>query len=323
MKTISVIIPAFNCGHENALKRCVESILNSSYTYLQIIIMDDGSTDETWEVCQELTKLYPNIECYHQDNMGCSEARANALKYVQGEYLAFVDADDTVDQDYFMYLVNLYESEQADMVSTQFYDFYSLDEQKKEKDIFYKVIDRKEAIKIYPEDGTLLNWNLCGKLLNAKLFCENHRATGLKMASDSLEIFEYVLRCNKVVISNAQKYNYYHLNEGSITKSSFSIKKLDLLRFYIIMADKYNRMQDYPENVAIWRRRAYDYAMSSIVSCYLSRIPNYKKIARKLSGYLRKNYNDVILLTGESKVKLFAICIFPHIFGTYARIRNR
>ena len=99
MEMISVIIPAYNCAGEYGLARCLDSILKSSYPNLQIIIVDDGSVDATWDICCRYSNQFEKIEAYRQENTGVSVARANALKHARGKYLAFVDADDTVDED--------------------------------------------------------------------------------------------------------------------------------------------------------------------------------------------------------------------------------
>lgn len=91
---ISVIVPAYNA--EKYLERCIDSIRRQSYINLEIMIVDDGSSDGTGKLCDQFAKQDGRISVIHQDNMGASLARNNALKSVTGTYFLFVDADDYI-----------------------------------------------------------------------------------------------------------------------------------------------------------------------------------------------------------------------------------
>lgn len=99
MPTISVIVPVYNTA--SYLSRCIESLVNQTYSDLQIILIDDGSTDESGTIADEWQTKDPRIEVYHQQNQGQSAARNVGLLHVRGEYIAFVDSDDYIDSNYF------------------------------------------------------------------------------------------------------------------------------------------------------------------------------------------------------------------------------
>ena len=99
MPTISVIVPVYNTAAY--LSRCIESLVNQTYSDLQIILIDDGSTDSSGKIADEWQIKDPRIEVYHQLNQGQSAARNVGLQHARGEYIAFVDSDDYIDSNYF------------------------------------------------------------------------------------------------------------------------------------------------------------------------------------------------------------------------------
>ena len=103
MHTISVIVPIFNAGAY--LAKCIESLIHQPYTALQIILVNDGSTDDSLAIAQQYAAQDSRIEVYTQTNQGQSVARNLGLQYAQGEYISFVDADDYVDNDFYTVLM--------------------------------------------------------------------------------------------------------------------------------------------------------------------------------------------------------------------------
>ena len=103
MKQISVIVPIFNAGPY--LAKCIESLIHQPYTALQIILVNDGSTDDSLAIAQQYAAQDSRIEVYTQTNQGQSVARNLGLQYAKGEYISFVDADDYVDNDFYTVLM--------------------------------------------------------------------------------------------------------------------------------------------------------------------------------------------------------------------------
>lgn len=100
--TISVIVPIYNA--EKYLARCIESLIHQTYCALQIILVNDGSTDNSLTIAKHYAAQDKRIEIYLQDNQGQAAARNNGLQYATGEYLSFVDADDYLDTDFYQTL---------------------------------------------------------------------------------------------------------------------------------------------------------------------------------------------------------------------------
>ena len=94
MPEISVIIPVYKC--EQYIESCVDSILNQTYRDFEIILVDDGSPDNSGKICDELAEKYNKITVLHQENQGQSAARNNGVKIARGKWICFVDCDDSV-----------------------------------------------------------------------------------------------------------------------------------------------------------------------------------------------------------------------------------
>lgn len=111
---ISVIVPVYNT--EDYLEKCITSIISQTYKNLEIIIIDDGSTDSSSKICDELSKTDNRIIVIHQKNKGVSEARNTALEISHGDLIAFIDSDDYIDNNYFEILTKTMEQENATSV---------------------------------------------------------------------------------------------------------------------------------------------------------------------------------------------------------------
>ena len=98
MDLVSVIVPAYNI--QNYIRRCVDSIRNQTYSELEILLIDDGSTDDTGELCDEFAQQDERITVYHKKNGGLSSARNYGIERAHGTYLSFIDADDWVKRDF-------------------------------------------------------------------------------------------------------------------------------------------------------------------------------------------------------------------------------
>lgn len=112
-KVVSVIIPVYNV--EEFIFRTVESVMNQDYKNIEIILVDDGSPDNSAKIIDELAKKDDRITCVHKENGGVSSARNAGLKIASGEYVTFIDGDDWVEPKYISYLLNLVESNNCEI----------------------------------------------------------------------------------------------------------------------------------------------------------------------------------------------------------------
>ena len=116
---LSIIVPAYNI--EKYLKRCLDSILNQSYTNFECIVVNDGSIDGTKSICDEYADKDDRVIVIHQENGGLSVARNNAMKKARGKYISFIDGDDYIMETYCETLINLLEKNNADIAKCDYH----------------------------------------------------------------------------------------------------------------------------------------------------------------------------------------------------------
>lgn len=115
---VSVVVPVYNV--EKYLRECLDSLINQTYKNLEIIIVDDGSTDNSGKICDEYEKKNKNIKVIHKENEGLGFARNTGLEYIHGEYVTFVDSDDYVDNNFIEELYKNITTQNADICKSGF-----------------------------------------------------------------------------------------------------------------------------------------------------------------------------------------------------------
>ena len=119
---ISVVINVYN--GENSIMKCINSLLAQTYTDFELLIIDDGSTDRTKQITDEISKQFDCVRVFHTENKGLSESRSYALSHIQGDYLIFVDCDDWVEVDYLEKLLIAITTDNADIAICDYYEEY-------------------------------------------------------------------------------------------------------------------------------------------------------------------------------------------------------
>lgn len=229
--TISIIVPVYNV--EKYLRKCVESILAQTFADFELLLIDDGSKDGSGKLCDEIAATDPRIKVFHKENGGPSSARNYGLDMASGEYIAFVDSDDYIDSDMYEYLYNMIKKEDADVAMCELYHCYAGRDTYKHPADFYEVCDKVRAIYIVME-SRITSVTPINKLYKRELFDGLRYVEGIT-AEDGRIIVDLLDRANKVVISNAQKYYYFH-RAGSITTKPLNERDYDVIDVY-----EYNR----------------------------------------------------------------------------------
>ncbi|MCI8346523.1 MAG: glycosyltransferase family 2 protein [Bacilli bacterium] len=158
MKKISIIIPAYNA--EKYIKETLESILSQTFHKIEVIVIDDGSKDKTNQLVEKYQKKHPDIiQLYSQKNLGQSSARNKALQYVSGDYIAFVDADDTLKKDCLEKLYSKIEEEKADIVICGYEKFYDFSDE-----IFYQRMPNDWDVEFDHGFHHIFQYSPCAKL---------------------------------------------------------------------------------------------------------------------------------------------------------------
>lgn len=221
---ISIIIPVYNVEHY--LATCLDSILAQTYTHLQIILVDDGSTDNSSQVCEAYAQKDKRIQVIHQKNGGLCAARNTGLTYVRGEFLVFVDSDDWCDTKFIEILLKGALENNSQISCVGYYEVYpSKTQQIKVLPTGYSsaVITAREAMEKGFDKLGFYVWN---KLFARSLFNGITFPYGL-LFEDMVTVPQVLHKTDRVAICDVPLYYYNRSNLNSITKSKFSVKKLD------------------------------------------------------------------------------------------------
>lgn len=222
MSKVSIIVPVYNS--ERYIRRCIESLMNQTYTDIEIIIINDGSTDKSLGIIEELAKKDSRIILINQENRGVSYARNAGLKKVSGDYIGFVDSDDYIEKQMYEKLIQAAETSDADIVECGYYEVYKdISPIKREfKDI--KSFDNESYIisLINQKNTTGALWN---KIFAANLF----KDVVFPDFAFSEDLFINILIGLKAnyKINIPDSYYYYMIHDSSAKNSSFSPEKLD------------------------------------------------------------------------------------------------
>ena len=210
---ISIIVPVYNT--ENYLNRCVESILNQTYEQFELILVDDGSTDNSFEVCEKYAKADNRVVVIHKDNGGQSSARNLGIKSAHGNYYAFVDSDDWVAEDFIEKLYSLIKKYDADISVVNYRISYSFPQNilndEPEKEFVWK---KDEAVK-YIFEQTNTNVAVWNKLYKREIVTGCQFPEG-QFYEEYLFQLNVLKNVNTVASSTAKKYFYFQRDNSTV-----------------------------------------------------------------------------------------------------------
>lgn len=225
---VSIIVPIYNV--EKYIAKCLDSIVKQDMSDIEIIVVDDGSTDSSVEICEQYVSLDNRIRLIHQENQGLSMARNNGIDIATGEYIGFIDSDDWIKPDMYSTLYNNAAEHDADismvnfnyvMPSGEHIPFANENTGTKVFEGIYKVAHNVRTTNNFA-------WN---KLYRKSLF-ENIRFPKGKTFEDIFTMYRLIDVANKIVVSSESKY-YYVRRDDSITLSSFNMSHIDNIEAYI------------------------------------------------------------------------------------------
>ena len=244
---ISVIIPVYNVS--KYLVECLDSVINQTYKNLEIILIDDGSTDGSGEICDKYAKIDNRIIVIHQKNSGAGAAKNAGLKIATGDILAFVDSDDYLEKDAYEYMTNIMNEEHADIVHCSFRNIFI---NKKEDKIFINETmkyNSESYLELFLTDWTCgLLWN---KLYRKKLFDDIFFKEN-RIIDDEFFTYQGVMNASKIIYTTKIIYNYRQRKSSVMlsdkNKSRIINDKLDyiterkdkIVKKYATLKNKFN-----------------------------------------------------------------------------------
>ena len=316
---ISIIIPIYNV--EQYLKECVDSVLNQTYSNLEIILVDDGSPDRCPEMCDEYARNDLRVQVIHKENGGLSAARNAGLDVAKGEYISFVDSDDYISEDMIQALYDRAVQTQADLT------FCSI-ERVDEKGHYISLEKVESAIydrnnfwenKYYNQpSASTVAWN---KLYKKHIFDELRYAVG-RIHEDDIILLNIINKCN--IIATVQRGKYmYRQRDDSIIHTKYTLANFQVIE------ERFDRIEYFLKNNSIEtaKRALYhafgvitigyaelDFAQRSIKEEYKTQVNRFKvelkKVGRNNFSFLENMFFSIRLaLPANTQIRKIIFCL--------------
>lgn len=314
---ISVIIPVYN--GEKYIKKCLESVINQTYNNIEIIVVDDGSTDKTSEIIKKIANKDKRIVHIKSMNHGVSTARNLGIKKAKGEYLTFVDSDDTIQSNYVAYLYEIIKNNDCEIALTRYPNKiienheYAIDNKNDDAIVLNGILAAKEMLSY---KIVISSWN---KMYKRKMITDNKIFFNKELSYG--EGFDFVIRAflvsKNIALSNKKIYNYRVDNPNSVMthyKEKLVIGSLDSQQCILKNINNLNDIYDKSLLIKTWKYsnwHTYCDCLNTIIGCNAkkSNINLYKKIKK----YCRKNALCGIKLnvSYKDKIKMFMFFVSP------------
>ena len=222
---ISVIVPVYNA--EKYLGQCLESIVAQSYRHLEIIVVDDGSTDGSGTICDRWAERDERIRVIHQPNGGHSAARNTALDAMKGDLVMMVDSDDVLHPQFAEALLQLQQCDDADIAVGAYIPFYGdkPDFPTSDKPVVRHYNQREALLAVFYQQG--LTHSPWGRLFKASLFKDSRFPLGI-IYEDLAIIYPLLIKCNHIVTTNQVLYGYRQHDSNSMRV--FTPNRADVLK---------------------------------------------------------------------------------------------
>lgn len=222
MEKLTVIVPVYNSS--KYLKKCIESILEQTYVNTEIILVNDGSTDNSIDICKEFKQIDNRIIVIDKENGGVASARNAGLEVATGSYVAFVDSDDYVEKDMYETMIEALNNNNADIVECGFNQI-NIEENKKKSRFMRKqiLIGNSDCLLQLSKSENTFN-SCCNKIYRSELIGDM-RFKDWRYSEDFFFNFLLYFKCKKKVTLDKCYYNYLINFEGAM-HSEFNLSKL-------------------------------------------------------------------------------------------------
>lgn len=301
---ISVIVPVYNV--EKYIAACVDSILAQTYTNLEILLVDDGSTDSSGALCDEYARRDVRVRVIHQENGGLSDARNTGMQSAQGTYFAFVDSDDFIAGDYIAYLYGMIEKHHAQIAVCGYQKVYPGDE----NSCYGTQTDKHNSVnseKVYHTEEGLhqllyqrgMITSAWGRLFDASLFIQADAIqfpVG-KLHEDVAVMYKLFGAADTIVCGDEAKY-YYLQRADSIVNQQFDRRRMDYIAF---TGECIQFMEDfYPSlrKAAVSRHFSACFELLSGIENNNSYRIEYKQLVNEI-----KKYRHIVLWDANARLK--------------------
>lgn len=309
---ISVIVPVYNV--EKYLERCVKSIAAQTYNDLEILLIDDGSTDKSGKMCDDFQQTDSRIKVFHKQNGGLSDARNYGIEHSAGEFISFVDSDDYIDEKMLETLHRLITENDADLAVCSAMDVFEGKEVTQVKEIKEFNLNKVESYKyMLRGDGIP---SACNKLYKRQTVGDVRFPVG-KLYEDGFFTPQILKRVEKTAVTSKPMY-YYFRRADSITTKPFRKGDLDVIEAY----DKcVKQVKELCPEALPYAEFRYRNAYFNVLDKMLMRddckeIPEYKQVVK----YLKKHTVQIVKDPGFGKMRKIAAVALKFSVPLYKKI---
>ena len=304
---ISVIIPVYNV--EKHLEKCLNSVINQTYKNLDIILINDGSTDKSGEICAEFSKRDSRIKFIQQENSGVSRARNVGIENSSGDFFSFIDSDDYLELDTYEYLINIVEEKQVDAVNYEYYITYPTNEVKHVNNRIQYGLASREQAQYELVNNVAFAWN---KLFSKKLIGGLKFNEEVLRGEDSLFARQAFDKAESVWFDKRPLYHYVQSDESAV-RGNFRKSQLTAANLYDIYFNFYS--EKFPELLP--------YCISSLnnlmVSLYYdmwSDKGNYKNEQKHIVKIFKKYFKITLSckVSNKQRLKSYIFYLSPFIY---------
>lgn len=302
---VSVIIPIYNV--EKYIKKTVQSVIKQEYKGIEIILVDDGSPDNSSRIIDELAKKDDRIVCIHKENGGVSSARNAGLKIAKGKYVTFIDGDDWVEPDYISYLLNLVEDNKCEIAMNK-NNFSDYNKKSSEKEY---VVRAEKAIEwIYLGNIFVAVWN---KIYKTSLLKDNHISFDESIWYGEGMLFNIDCLQHVDSVAIGEKCVYHQISNPDSAMRKFSVKSnLCGIRSLDIQKEHWTKKNKRIEDAWDYHRRAFNVSIAGgLARCNMEN--EYPELFAECINNLKKDLWTSLKVDISLKEKLAYIiwALFP------------
>ena len=313
MDKVSIVVPVYNV--EDCLSYCVDSLRQQTYKNIEIILVDDGSTDSSGEICDQYAREDDRIKVLHIENGGLSNARNTGVKESSTDWIVFIDSDDYYDHRAIEYLVKLRDKYRVDLVATPVIEVRNYENSDFLGDFREKYsgkLDRRTALEqmFY---GNYVGTHSGGKLYKKEILLRFPYPNGM-LYEDLALAYEHIASCENIAVSDLNLYKYYR-RPGSIVNSSYSDRLLD---FYKSM--EWNRAyveRDYPDDPEMKKAVNTRYVFNGLHVVHAMLGSHMYDQVNKIRKEYRRYWKDILInshITRKNKLKYLLLLLSPHLY---------
>lgn len=231
---VTIVVPIYNM--QAYLPRCMDSLLRQTYQQIEILLIDDGSTDGSASLCEKFSLKYPSVRVIHKENGGLSSARNTGIESAAGEYITFPDPDDWVEKGYIESFMTLENEYKPDMVCIGHYVDFENAAFKANPEASFKIMTGEQAINalICPPAMEGFSWN---KLYKMDIIRQHFLRFSDSMGTteDLAFAYQYLKHASTVCFAPGKRMYHYCQRTGSATIATFSQRQLQSMNIYELM----------------------------------------------------------------------------------------